>query len=103
MSAYQNAGEIITLEEAVQLTHAFQKQNPNATKSYLLGRKIIDKIMQQPDCHGLRIYPGLDLDAKQTNLILIGVDQRGEDIKDGIIADRFQHCPPHCPDSPLIK
>lgn len=103
MSAYQNAGEIITLEEAVQLTHAFQKENPHATKAYYLGRTIIDKIMQQPGCHGLRIYPGLDLDARQTNLILIGVDQRGEDMSDGIIADKMGKCPPDCPTSPLIK
>lgn len=86
MSAYQNAGETITLREAIEYTHAFQERYPEAIRSFQFDKTIVEKIINQPNCSGLRIYNGLISD--ETNLVIIGVNEKGEDIKDGIIADK---------------
>jgi hypothetical protein len=101
MKSNLNGGEIITLREAIDYTHAFQEKYPDTTRSFQIDKSLVEKIIRQPGCTGLRIYNGLVSD--QTNLVLIGVDEKGEDLKDGIIADRFKRCPPDCPKSLLIR
>ena len=42
--------KIITLDEAMEYTHAFQKNNPDALKAFFVGRNKINRILEQNDC-----------------------------------------------------
>jgi hypothetical protein len=104
MATDKNAGEVITLEEAIDFTHSFQTRNPDELKSFFVGINKLNLILEQKDCVGLRIYNGLNIKTRKNNLVLVGVDEKGEDITNGIILEELTICPPHCPkSSPLIK
>ena len=71
------------------------------TVSHFFGRDIINKILEQNDCMGIRIYYALDENGKK-QLIIVGADSKENDIYAGIIAERSFSCPPFCPtNSPL--
>lgn len=104
MAIDKNTGEVITLAEATDFTHAFQEENPNAIKSFFVGTNKLNLILEQEDCVGIRIYNGYDAAQNKNNLVLVGVDSTGEDIANGVIIERALYCPPFCPkSSPLIK
>lgn len=104
MTTDENTGEIISLKEAIDFTHGFQNQNPESLKSFFVGLEKLKKIFEQEKCIGMRIYKGYDASTKKTNLVLVGVDQSGKDMVDGVILERLAPCPPDCPDSsPLMN
>jgi len=49
-------GAKIDLKTATKWTRYSRQRHPNETISHLFGRDIIDKILSQQDCAGLRIY-----------------------------------------------
>lgn len=105
MTLDENTGTVISLEEAKGYTHTFQEDKPDAIKSFYVGAKKLQRILQQEGCMGVRIYNGCDTDHNnKTNLVLVGVNKKGEDMTDGIILERLLRCPSVCPQSsPLIK
>jgi len=104
MAADKNTSEVITLKEAIDFTHSFQKRNPDELKSFFVGINKLNLILEQKDCAGLRIYNGYNTETRQNNLVLVGVDEKGEDIINGIILENLNPCPPTCPKaSALIK
>src|SRR5690554_4500720 len=104
MAIDKNTAEIITLEEAIDFTHSFQKRNPDELKSFFVGINKLNLILEQKDCVGLRIYNGYNTETQKNNLVLVGVDEKGEDITNGVILEDLFSCPTYCPkSSPLIK
>lgn len=104
MATDKNTGEIITLNEAIDFTHSFQTRNPDELKSFFVGINKLNLILEQKDCTGLRIYNGHNTETRKNNLVLVGVDEKGEDITKGVILEELTICPPHCPKlSPLIN
>ncbi|MBA4153723.1 hypothetical protein [Flavobacterium sp.] len=104
MAIDKNTGEVITLKVAVNYTYSFQNENPNAIKSFFVGKEKLDRILEQEDCIGIRIYNGNDTETNKENRVLVGVDKDGEDISGGVIVEELSPCPSHCPkSSPLIK
>lgn len=104
MATDKNTGEIITLEEAIDFTHSFQTRNPDELKSFFVGINKLNLILEQKDCVGLRIYNGYNTETRKNNLVLVGVDEKGEDITNDVILEDLSVCPPDCPkSSPLIK
>ena len=93
-------GEDIGLEEGIELVQAFREANPDAVPGYFIGRNILDQILNQPGCVGIRyrkcLYEG------QEHLVYTAVDAKGNDILEysavaptgdivtekGIVADR---------------
>lgn len=99
-----SAGEVITLAEAIDFTHAYQEEYPDSTKAYLVDVDKLNLITAQEDCVSVRIYNGYDTETNTTNLVLVGVNDLGEDMTEGIIIERTLPCPPYCPGkSSLIK
>lgn len=97
-------GKIISLGEAVRFTHAFQERNPEATKAYYAEKELVESLLQQIGCAGIRIYNGYDPDRNKANLVLVGVDKNGNDMTEGIILENLKSCPPDCPkNSSLMK
>jgi len=91
----------ITLADAVIITKAFRDSvatNPNAIIAEYFGCDTIKNILAQPGCVGIRIYNGLDTSNVQTSVI-VGVDTYGNDLFNGILADRSLKCPINCASS----
>ncbi len=59
------------------------------------GRGILDEILAQPGCAGVRIYFGRKEDGS-TTLLAVGMDADGNDLTGGTIADDIWPCPPFC-------
>ncbi|SDL07978.1 hypothetical protein SAMN05421823_104319 [Catalinimonas alkaloidigena] len=49
-------GSPIELDKAAKWTANYRKRNSDQTLGHFFGRKILEKILGQPDCVGLRIY-----------------------------------------------
>ncbi|MFQ5605078.1 MAG: hypothetical protein ACE5HS_17580 [bacterium] len=98
----------ISLSEASELTANFQKQiTPNQVIGGYFGKNAIINILQQDGAVGLRYYYGLDKDGLP-HIVLVGVDKNGNDMINGLLAQRSAMCPPYCPEdndlnSPLLS
>lgn len=96
MAFTQNEGERITLEEAKTLVGSYRKAHDlSVVRSHFVGRTILEAILAQQGCVGVRALYGLD-DSGQKQLILVGVNSDETNQLTGIIADRFPPCPPSC-------
>ena len=82
-------------------------KDPNDTLAHFFGFILIEQILAEPGCKGIRIYYALD-DAGKKQLLLVGADSNGNNLwpkntgpTDGgenIIVDASYPCPPYCPD-----
>lgn len=70
--------------------------------AWMFTRGIIDEILAQPRCRGLRIYmAGAGAD---TTVVMVGTDGGNADLADGVIAEKGFPCPPFCStESPLVN
>lgn len=94
-------GEDIGLAEGTKLVNAFREANPDATPGYYIGRNILDQILNQPGCVGIRFKKCLS--ENEEHLVYTGVDADGKDIlsysvvtntgdivkQNGIVADKI--------------
>lgn len=92
-------GEQIDLAESVSWTANYRAAN-DGVYAHFFGRDILEQILDQEDCMGIRIYYALD-DDEVSQLILVGVNAEEEDLYEGIVAERSLPCPPHSSHSPL--
>lgn len=90
-----NTGGPIQLATAIQWTTNFRNNNPGAIKAHFFGNIIINDILSQANCIGMRLYNAID-DNNQPQILLVGVDNNGNDMTDGIIADMSHPCPTEC-------
>ena len=91
-------GHRIPLEEAVAQAKRFRA---GLCKGGLFLRKEVDELLAQPGCAALRFYYGRAQDGSDT-LILVGSDEKGNDMTSGAVLDTHFPCPPFCNDgSPL--
>lgn len=91
-----NEGEAIGLAQAAALTAKYRKEvSADTAKSHFFGSQILQKLLEQEGCVGIRMYHALD-DNKKKQLILVGVDENGNDMESGLVADRAVVCPPDC-------
>ncbi len=72
-------GEEIGLELGTQMVKGYQQANPSDVHSYLIGRNIIDQILAQPGCVGIKFYNAYNENGDKT-LVYVGVDQDGKAI-----------------------
>lgn len=99
-----NNSHVITLQEAIAMTHAFQNslQFSGQTKAGLVDAAAVMNLLNQPNCVGMRVYFALKPNNILTT-VLVGTDNNGEDIASGILLDDLVSCPPYCPvNSPLM-
>ena len=59
------------------------------------ARGIIDEIMAQPGCEGIRIYMARAAGG-ETTLVAVGTDADGNDLSGGTVANAVFPCPPFC-------
>jgi hypothetical protein len=96
-------GEEVGLELGTQMVKSYRETNPTDVKWYLIGREIIERILAQPGCAGIKFFTALN-EAGQKTLVYVGVDLRGNTIleysvvdtlgrltnQEGIVADRIR-------------
>jgi len=86
----------VTLTEASGWTENFRATiTPGDTLGHFFGKDIINDILNQPGCMGIRIYYGLDEEGSK-NLVLAGVMANEDDLVNGVLAERSVNCPPQC-------
>ena len=90
-----NEDQEITLAQGSTMTAAFRAASPaDAIKAEYFGKTIIEKILSQTGCVGIRVYNGLDSSGVQSN-VLVGVLANGNDIVEGCLGDRSFKSPPY--------
>ena len=86
--------EEFPLEKAAKWTNNYRTANPDQVKAHFFGNRIIEKILAQPDCVGIRCYHALDHQGTP-QLIIVGADANENDLYEGIIAEVARPCPPY--------
>lgn len=101
MSFTGNEAEKFPLETAAEWTANYRSANPNDIKAHFFGKNILNEILAQPGCVGIRVYHALD-SAGVKQMIMVGADKYENDLFNGIVAEVSKPCPPYCPNgSPL--
>lgn len=72
-------GENIGYEKGAVMVKRWYDANPNDVLSHFCGRNIIEQILAQPGCVGIRIFGALnELGIRQP--VMVGVDVNGNNI-----------------------
>lgn len=71
-------GGPIELEKVRKWTQNYRRMNDKDTTAHLFGREVIEKLLRQKDCAGIRIHYCID-DMGKKQLVLAGVDHNGYD------------------------
>ena len=96
-------GEAISPELGAQMIRQYQELHPADTHNYLIGRDILDRILEQPGCVGIKFYNAINEIGEKT-LVYVGVNSNSEsiiaisvinkngeiDLDNGIVADRIK-------------
>lgn len=96
-------GEEIGLELGAQFISTYRKANPSDVTAYYVGRNILDQVLAQPGCVGMRFYNAYN-EAGEKTLVYVGVTAQGNDmlnvatvntkgqldVQKGIVADRIR-------------
>ncbi len=96
-------GEEIGLALGTEMVKNYREANPTDVQCYMIGREIIEKILSQPGCVGLKFYNAYN-EAGEKTLVYVGIDQNGKGILEysvintqgelasekGIVADRIK-------------
>lgn len=99
-----NEDHVISLEQAREQVRRWRDGKtgrPGDPVCELFSRNVLDKILAQPGCAGLRIYHGRNEKGQHT-VVLVGTDADGGDLADGTIAEKGQPCPPYCGERSIL-
>jgi predicted alternative tryptophan synthase beta-subunit len=72
-------GEAITHELGAQMITDYQAANPTDTKNYQIGRNIIEQILSQPGCAGIKFYNAYN-EAGRKTLVYVGINEAGKSL-----------------------
>ncbi|MXV52619.1 hypothetical protein GS399_16720 [Pedobacter sp. HMF7647] len=67
-------GDVISLKTAAQWTRNYRDREPNDTISHFFGQEILNRILSQEECVGIRIYYAYEepLNGFQRLMVIIG-------------------------------
>lgn len=86
----------IGLTEAREMIGRWKRANPALPSAAAITRVGLDRVLAQKGCAGVRAYYALN-DEMAMTLVYVGVDEFGNDMDDGELAERVFSCPPFCP------
>ena len=87
----------ISLADAAAMTKTYRNSIVSGdTISHYFGKDAILAILNQTNCVGVRIYYGLD-SAGAKQIIAVGAVSDGDDLYQGLLAERTVKCPYECP------
>ncbi|MEO6068917.1 MAG: hypothetical protein ABIN57_10120 [Chitinophagaceae bacterium] len=96
-------GEEIGMELGAQMISSYRAANSSDVLCYFVGRNILEQVMAQPGCVGIKFYNAYN-EVGQKTLVYVGVNAAGTDMlsvssintngelskKKGIVADRIR-------------
>ena len=99
-------GEHIGMELGTTMVKSFFDAYPSLAFGHTIGKEIMAKILAQPDCSGVTIYPALN-EAGKATLVFAGVNAQGQmissypivssdgslEFEEGLIVDRIKTDP----------
>lgn len=86
----------ISLPDASLLTRNFRlNAGEDAVIGGFFGKDAVSAILNQEGAVGLRYYYGIDVNGKP-HIVLVGVTGDGNDMTEGLLAERSGTCPPFC-------
>jgi hypothetical protein len=96
-------GSVISPEIAGEWTRHYQESHPGGVRAYFAGRDILEQLLAQPDCMGIRVYYGLN--GTTPTLVLVGADQDENDQigENYIVADDLKSCPNRCSQANILN
>jgi hypothetical protein len=80
-------GEAIDHELAKKLINSYKDTYPESFTAVVIGRNIIDQMLAQPGCVGIRFIDAINEEGQKT-LVYIGVDSDGKDILKNVVVER---------------
>jgi hypothetical protein len=83
---YAQVGELISEELGAKMVKNFQDKYPDMQTNFSIGREIIEKILSQPGCAGLRLFNSMD-DQGNVSLVYIAVDHKGRTIDEYTVVE----------------
>ena len=93
-AGYKN--QSISFQDAKGLLKTYERiAASDAVIAQYFGKDIVDKILAQPGCVGMRMYYGKHATGKYS-VIFVGVDKNGNDIVSVVLAGPPGICPPYC-------
>lgn len=72
-------GEEVGYDLGTEFITNYRNANPNDTLSYVIGKNIIEQILAQPACEGIRFYNAINENGTKT-LVYVGIDKDGNNI-----------------------
>lgn len=87
--------EEFPIAKAAEWTSNYRNANPGKLKAHFFGKEIINRILNQEKCVGIRCYYALDENGVQ-QMIIVGADKEENDLFNGIVAEMARPCPPFC-------
>jgi len=85
----------IGLTEAREMIGRWKRANPDKASASATTKVALERVLGQEGCVGVRAYFALNTDMTMT-LVYVGVDDFGNDLDDGELAERTFLCPPFC-------
>jgi hypothetical protein len=76
---YAEVGEAISHELAAKMIKDFNDANPSHQYCFHIGRNVIEQVLAQPGCVGMRIYRAVNEKGRET-LVYAGIDSNGKTI-----------------------
>jgi hypothetical protein len=76
---YAAVGEQISHEMAADFITAYGEAYPGDVRYFGMGKTILEQILAQPGCVGMRFYNGINEKGQKT-LVYVGIDESGNDI-----------------------
>ena len=70
-------GEQVTHELGAQFINNYQEAHPADVKAYVIGKDIINQILAQPGCEGIKFYNAIN-EFGQKTLVYVGLDAEGK-------------------------
>jgi hypothetical protein len=101
--AVAQIGEHIGMELGTTMVKNFFDAFPSLAFGHTIGREIMQKMLAQPNCSGMTVYPALN-EAGNPTLVFAGVDAKGNiienypvvsadgslEFEEGLIVDRVK-------------
>lgn len=96
-------GAEVGVELGSQMIASYRHANPTDTVGYFIGRNILEQVLAQPGCVGIKFYNAYN-EAGVKTLVYVGIDNAGNDMlsvasinldgrletNHGIVADRIR-------------
>jgi len=85
----------VGMTEAREKIGRFLRAFPEQVHAGAVTRDALEILLGQNGCTGVRMYYGLTAEGTLT-LVLVGTDEAGNDLDEGVLMDRVYPCPPFC-------